>query len=65
MENGRRGEVDIPVRRHGRVPAWAEESTWELEAPAAPRTIGEYGAVAVLAAALLAAAIAALVLYVK
>ena len=60
------GTPEIPVRRYGRVPQPPEyESVWEVEpgAAAPPRTIGEYGAVAVFLAALGAAALAGCVLY--
>jgi hypothetical protein len=60
------GTPDIPVRRYGKVPPLPEEEqVWEIEsvAAAAPRTIAEYGGVAVLLAALGAAALAGCVLY--
>lgn len=59
---------DIPVRRYGTVPPPPEEeSAWELE-PAragALRTIGDYGATAVFAAAAAAALLAGWLLYLR
>ena len=57
--------MDIPVRRFGIAPPPPEEDPCyevETQAPAA-RTIGERGAIAVWLGALIAACIAALLLY--
>jgi hypothetical protein len=58
-------QVDIPVRRFGMVPPPPEPDLCyevEIEAPGA-RTIGERGAIAVWMGALIAACVAAFLLY--
>lgn len=58
---------DIPVWRHGTVPPPPEDSGWQIESgeAEAPRTIGEYGGVAVFAAALATALITGWLLYLR
>lgn len=56
--------VDIPVRRFGTLQPPDEDLAYEVEADPAARTIAEYGAAAVWMAALSAACVAGLVLYV-
>lgn len=58
------GQVDIPVRRFGVVPPPPEEElSYEIDDRPVARTIGERGAVAVWLGAVMAACIAAFVVY--
>jgi hypothetical protein len=62
------GAQAIPIRRYGTVPDLPDDSPgWEIQnvAHATPRTIGEYGAVTVLAAGVAAALVAGLLLYLR
>lgn len=58
------GQVDIPVRRFGVAPPPPDEDLcYEVEAQHVAPTIGERGAIAVWLGALMAACVAALLLY--
>lgn len=55
---------EIPVRRYGTVPDLPDDAPdWEIQAE--QRTIGDYGATAVLAAALGAALVAGALIYLR